>query len=306
MDVADFLSRVEGVASNSFSFIKLVMNVERKLYSAAGVKHRPPGFYEILDYSDVYAVGDLHGDLDTLVEFIEVSGVLSEMENNSGTKLLFLGDYVDRGPRQVEVLAAVLLLKDLYPDSVILLRGNHEPPPLLMPIPRDLYEHIHLKFGENSDLVYSFVMSLFQKLAYGARVPNKALFLHGGPPSTVIEAKSFEEAFSVGRPCADDGVLEDVLWSDPIEYSENPVEESPRGAGYLFGEAVTRKTLELARVRFIVRGHEAVNGYKVNHGGRVLTLFDTKAEPYYLGRAAYLHFSRSDELENVLKYVRVF
>ena len=41
-------------------------------------------------------------------------------------KLLFLGDFVDRGFASLEVALYVFALKVLAPDNVHLLRGNHE------------------------------------------------------------------------------------------------------------------------------------------------------------------------------------
>ena len=72
----------------------------------------------------VTIVGDVHGqfyDLCAMLRKVDQIG-----EANPDNKLLFLGDYVDRGPYGPEVTLYLLTLKIRYPDQVILLRGNHE------------------------------------------------------------------------------------------------------------------------------------------------------------------------------------
>ena len=49
----------------------------------------------------------------------------------------------------------------------------------------------------------------------------------------------------------------DLLWSDP-DYVDN-YQESPRGAGYLFGENVVNQFNEMNGLELICRAHQMVN-----------------------------------------------
>ena len=70
--------------------------------------------------SPVTIVGDVHGQFLDVLELFRVGG---EVPN---TNYLFLGDYVDRGKCQVEVVAYLFALKVQFPSQVFMLRGNHE------------------------------------------------------------------------------------------------------------------------------------------------------------------------------------
>jgi len=64
-------------------------------------------------------IGDVHGDVDRLRAAVRrLTGVVDEM--------IFVGDYVDRGPASREVLDELIALKRAWQDKVILLRGNHD------------------------------------------------------------------------------------------------------------------------------------------------------------------------------------
>ncbi|MBW2601403.1 MAG: serine/threonine protein phosphatase [Deltaproteobacteria bacterium] len=68
----------------------------------------------------VFAVGDIHGCLDKLVLLMGKIDIDFKKDT-----LVFIGDYIDRGPKSKEV---VDYLMDLAhgKDSVIFLKGNHE------------------------------------------------------------------------------------------------------------------------------------------------------------------------------------
>ncbi len=77
-----------------------------------------------------FLMGDLHGDIRSLIGYLEqlnAKGVLSGFKiTQAGTRLVFLGDYTDRGRYGVEVLYTLLRLKLANPAQVLLARGNHE------------------------------------------------------------------------------------------------------------------------------------------------------------------------------------
>ena len=66
----------------------------------------------------LYAIGDIHGMRDELVR------LLSRMPLQKGDRLLFIGDYVDRGPNPKGVVDELIELQKSY--DCIFLMGNHE------------------------------------------------------------------------------------------------------------------------------------------------------------------------------------
>lgn len=65
------------------------------------------------------AIGDIHGCRRQL------QGLLAQVKPAAGDRLVFLGDYVDRGPDSAGVIADLIALGKTFPGSIFL-RGNHE------------------------------------------------------------------------------------------------------------------------------------------------------------------------------------
>jgi len=68
-----------------------------------------------------YVIGDIHGCVDELRRLVEA------LPLRSGDSLIFLGDYIDRGPDSAGVVAYLITLQSELRDvSFVFLRGNHE------------------------------------------------------------------------------------------------------------------------------------------------------------------------------------
>jgi protein phosphatase len=90
--------------------------------------------------------------------------------------------------------------------------------------------------------------------------------------------------------------MEELLWNDPIEHINYGLdwEYSRRGYGKHFGIEISRKWLKASATKLVIRGHEPCQGFKINHEGKILTLFSCR-EAYPNFGAAYLRIS-GDEL----------
>lgn len=241
-------------------------------------------------------IGDIHGNLEDLR--LILSRYSDEQLKSGNLKLVFLGDYIDRGDNQLEVITSLLELKSEHPNSVFLLKGNHEGVDLIEPSPHDFPDELIHRYliGDGLKIYEMFVENVFKRLHLAVYLKNYFLALHGGLPTVTYregKAQSVRE-YIQGSPqtLVPDVVLE-VLWNDPIE-SNDEAHESPRGVGALFGRPVTEWVTKTFDVKIVVRGHEpCVRGYKFNHGARVITIFSRTGPPYYNSTAAILEVDTS-------------
>lgn len=70
-----------------------------------------------------YAIGDVHGSFEKLEALVE------RCKAHAGaraSRLVFLGDYIDRGPRSRDVVGFLMTLQARRPTEVVCLKGNHE------------------------------------------------------------------------------------------------------------------------------------------------------------------------------------
>lgn len=154
----------------------------------------------------IFIKGDLHGDnkaIPTMISYLQKQDL---MDQNLAIKdhvfLVFLGDYIDRGPNSIDVIRQITQLKKINPEKVFLLRGNHEekrflfqksPHALINQIKRipSIYRENRLIWGEkmyeiSQSLLYAFSQMpemLFIGTKQGKKnKTNYLLLLHGGIP----------------------------------------------------------------------------------------------------------------------------
>ena len=266
-----------------------ILQMERKSGKIRGGRIRN-ALIELEIPENLVIVGDLHGDLKSLLLILREI----KYENflaNANNKLIFLGDYVDKGTNSIEILQNILYLKCRYPDSVVLMRGNHEAPIEFPFHDHDLPSNSSEQFGkEKGEMIYKKILSLFQLFTVVTIVKNNLILVHGGLP-TMINKDIRKLILDKGGNGKQKSVLEELLWNDPrlIQNGTN-WEVSRRLYGKHFGPEITRNWLEMTGTKAVVRSHEPCRGFRVDHEGMIMTLFSCKAS-YQKFEAAYLHLS---------------
>jgi diadenosine tetraphosphatase ApaH/serine/threonine PP2A family protein phosphatase len=191
------------------------------------------------------------------------------------TKYLFLGDYVDRGSKSVEVIMLLCALKIRFRDSFFLLRGNHESKNVTQ-----IYgfkQEVLIKY--RCELLYDAFEPLFNSIPIASVVNHSIFCVHGGISRC---AMTLGEIGRINRfveiPVT--GALCDLVWADPAN-DENWFTESGRNAGCKFGGRATADFLKRNDIKLIVRAHQMMSeGYEYCQDNRVLTVFSA---PNYEG-----------------------
>ncbi len=253
----------------------------RRLEGVTRLDQLPPGTRFLDGFIDVMrpdrpveliVLGDLHGCYGCLKAALLQSDFLRRVwlhqwdpANHPDVKLVFLGDYIDRGLYSFDgVLRTVLQLFMTVPDSVIVLRGNHEsfisgpegvwsavaPAEALtsiMPyVPRPLLESYKLLFDQ---MPTAFLF-------------DRTMFVHGGIPRDDSFAKHYKDLGSLNH-----GELRfQMLWSDPSQTDSVAVGIQKRNPRFNFGRDQFRAFMEKTGFTTMIRGHEKIDaGFELTY-----------------------------------------
>jgi diadenosine tetraphosphatase ApaH/serine/threonine PP2A family protein phosphatase len=210
--------------------------------------------------------------------------------------VIFMGDYVDRGSQSIAVLYTICYLKQKYPHSVILMRGNHEAAREFPFSSHDLPFKFEERYGEKGKRIYiNKILPFFRLLILLTLIQRQVLIVHGGLPTRHIGGmKDIKNSIATADKNIHNGWMEEILWNDPRQHIQNHQEWEPsrRGIGRHFGINISKSWLKLTKTKMIIRGHEPCRGYKIDHDGMIVTIFSCK-EAYPNFEAAYLSITAS-------------
>jgi serine/threonine-protein phosphatase PP1 catalytic subunit len=219
--------------------------------------------------NEIYVIGDIHGNLTTLLAIVKI------IRDKNPERVIFLGDLVDRGPKQLECLLMVLILKILEPQKYFLLKGNHET------------LEMNQYYGFVQDFMNRFhhvgkieeILNVYSVLPLSALVNSTILCLHGGIPQDLGILDKLRNRKTKDLNLILDSVSQDlvqIMWNDPKEDLKG-FSESYRGPGIkFFGEDVFEIFLQENNLKIILRSHEVFpEGYRWFFHKRLLSIFSS-------------------------------
>ena len=227
--------------------------------------------------SPVTICGDIHGQLFDLFKLFQKGGDPNPQTN----RYLFLGDYVDRGYQSVHTFIYLAFLKILDPNSIFLIRGNHEA--RRQNLTYGFRHEILTTYGNHG--LWDCFNKTFDLLPCCAVVDNSVFCVHGGlsPNAKLLQRINLIDRFT---DLQDEGVYADLCWSDPQE-DIAAFRPNQRGAGCLFGATQTKEFLHGNGLKLVARAHQvAMEGYKWYFDRQLVLVWSAPNYGYKTGNLA--------------------
>jgi hypothetical protein len=237
---------------------------------------------------ELIVLGDLHGCYSCLKAalmqtdfFAKVQAHADDPDGTPDTRLVLLGDYIDRGRFSYDgILRAVLQLYATVPNAVYMLRGNHEyyvelEGRVLAPV-RPAEGMMNLA-GIANDAFFREYMQLFEELPTSLAF-DRIFFTHGGIPREASLRDKWQDLSSLNDP----ELRFEMMWSDPSDAEAVPDELQQKVARFGYGTAQFRNFMAGIGCSAMVRGHERiVEGFRATYefpDASLFTLFSAGGE----------------------------
>ncbi|HLU67555.1 MAG TPA: metallophosphoesterase family protein, partial [Kofleriaceae bacterium] len=232
---------------------------------------------------ELTVLGDLHGCYSCLKAAIMQADFFAKVEawrldptGKPHPKLVFLGDYIDRGRFSYNgVLRTVMQMFLAVPEHVYVLRGNHE---YYVEYNGRIYggvrpaEAINSLAGYMPNEMFQAYMRLFECMP-NMLLFGRALFVHAGIPRDAALREKWTDMASLNDP----DLRFQMLWSDPSEADYIPEDLQAQNARFPFGRLQFERFMAAVGCTTMVRGHEKIlEGFKAmfeDGSARLLNLF---------------------------------
>jgi protein phosphatase len=208
-------------------------------------------------------IGDTHGDW-------EATKAILHKFWETETTLVFLGDYVDRGPFQVENINLLYHLKIHAPKKLLLLRGNHESPNVNRRY--GFYQEVESKLGNLQEAYWES----FAHLPLACMNSKHGIFgVHGGLAENLVSIDQIKTLPREKEP--QHPITFQLLWNDPREYIHG-FGASMRGSQIrVFGRDVVEEFFAENKLKQIIRGHEVFHhGFHYFFDEKIVSLFSCR------------------------------
>jgi predicted phosphodiesterase len=230
-----------------------VVNFKELIDQGSKILEKEPRLVRLPSAGKVVFVGDTHGDF-------EASQRVIQQYLKTPYRIVFLGDYVDRGEDSKRNIQYLLGVKFEHPEEIFFLAGNHEGFMVKQFHPSSFWDSISFQEREGYGL-------LFSRFPFAATTQNGILAVHGALP----DLPSLEE---MGRIEMGDGNWDRIVWGD---FAEEEVDFLGDLWGRpLFGRPYFERMMERYQKQVLVRSHQPHAPLKMFRN-RCITIFTSHA-----------------------------
>ena len=250
---------------------------------------------EIKKAKKVIFVGDTHGDLEAsqkvIKEYLKTRVRQSRAKGEDETlvsstaenKIVFLGDYVDRGPQSRKNLDFLLEIKAKYPKQIFLLQGNHEGYHVLKFSPAEFWESLsETDFKKYCSIVEKFPLAV---------VTKDIIALHGVLPDIETSKTVLDASREINKIRLGSKQWQQITWGDFSEEEGEYLGIDIFTGRPKFGRDYFFKLMGRLNKKVLIRSHQpdcpqyifedkclTIFTSSVYHRERTIAVFDFKNE----------------------------
>jgi hypothetical protein len=218
----------------------------------------------------INVIGDLHGDSHTLQEILTKTNFFENMVAGKSHTLVFMGDYVDRGPQSPRVMEILLALKKKYPENIVIIGADHEVPDGTVSeqsFPKQIRNYYDT--DTHGEEIYQEYTKLFGTLPFLVATGSGAVISHGGMPKDYMR----QDLSSIAHSANQNQLKSEITWADPTPANvpkhdgiEGNADRIPDVPNETFDQKIER-AYNLGNIKY---SQEAVKKYLERLGGAVL------------------------------------